>query len=411
MINIIGIGLEGLAGLGEIAKEKIAQATVLVGSPRHLQYIPQSARARRVLLDNFWTIAQDISQLEDIAILVSGDPLFFGLGRILLERFPAEQLAFYPHLTSIQLAFNRIKQTWQDAQIISVHGRSLLPLISALQEGKEKIAILCDPQNNPQAITLLYLQLDLPVDYQFWICSNLGDPSQEKICSFQGEQINELINQEFPSLSVLILLRQTRIIKKQSFPVLGLKDEFFHSFADRPGLMTKRETRLQILAELELSNEQTIWDIGSGTGSVSIEIARLSPSSRIYSIEKTDMGITLINKNIQTFSLSNVHIVHGSAPDVLEDLPNPDRIFIGGSGGKLEEILNHIQSRLSRGGRLVLALATLEHTYEALTWLKQQRWQYDLIQMQISRSVSLGDLTRLIPLNPITIVSASNETY
>jgi len=408
VINVIGIGPDGLSGLGELVRTKIAQCSILVGTARHLSYIPESP-VRRLLIDDFLSLSGKLAD-EDIVVLVSGDPLFFGLGRLLLERFPAEQLAFYPHLTSVQLAFNRIKQTWQDAQIISVHGRSLLPVVAALREGKTKIAILCDPHNNPSSIARLYLQSDLSVDYQFWICSDLGDPLKETIHSFEGQQINELLEREFPSLSLLILLGQDRMIKIQDFPILGIKDESFYSFPDRPGLMTKREIRLQILSEMELLPGQTIWDIGAGTGSVSIEMARLSPSSSIYAIEKTDMGVVLINKNIQTFGLSNVQIIQGNAPSVLAELPIPDRIFIGGSGGKLEEILNYIQTRLPRGGRLVLALATLEHLCLTHAWLKKHHWKYHLVELQISRSVSLGDLTRLIPLNPVNIVSASNET-
>jgi len=413
-IKVIGIGLDGLVGLGEQAREKIAQATILVGSKRHLSYVVQST-VPHLILDDFLAVTEKIATLldegEEIAILVSGDPLFFGLGRLLLERFPSDQISFYPYLTSIQLAFSRIKQPWQDAQIISIHGRSFEPLITALQQGREKIAILTDPQNSPCAIAKLYLQLDLPIDYQFWVCANLGDPDSERIWSFQKTEIDGLLESEFPSLSVLILLRQERVIQGAKFPLFGLQDEVFHSFSDRPGLMTKREIRIQILGELELFPGQIIWDIGAGTGSVSLEIARLCPTSTVYAIEKTAIGITLIEQNLKTFSVTNVQTVYGSAPAILEGLPAPDRIFIGGSGGKLRDILSYSRKQLTPNGRIVLALATLEHLQEAVTWFKEQQWRYHLLQVQISRSVSFAELTRFLPLNPITLVSASNRPY
>ena len=349
-----------------------------------------------------------MTQGEAVVVLVSGDPLFFGLGRLLLERFPTSDLSFYPHLTSVQLAFSRVKQSWQNAEIISIHGRSLEPVITALQQGKEKIAILTDPQNSPQAIAQLYLQLDLPIDYQFWVCANLADPVSEVVRCFAKSELENLIKQEFPSLSILVLIRQERVIKVEKLPLLGIKDELFHSFADRPGLMTKREVRIQILGELDLMPEQIVWDIGAGTGSVSVEIARLSVTSQVYAIEKTAAGITLIQQNIDSFALSNVKYIYGHAPTILAGLPAPDRIFIGGSGGELLNVLSYCAKQLKPDGRIVLALATLEHLHQAMNWFSKANWHYHLLQVQLSRSVSIAALTRFLPLNPITLISASH---
>jgi precorrin-6Y C5,15-methyltransferase (decarboxylating) len=173
--------------------------------------------------------------------------------------------------------------------------------------------------------------------------------------------------------------------------------------------MTKKEIRVLILGELALQPEQIIWDIGAGTGSVSLEIARLSPSSQIYAIEKTAMGISLIEQNCQRLQINNVTPVYGQAPAILADLPSPQRIFIGGSGGNLSSILDQCQTKLSKDGVIVMALATVEHLQLALTWLKQQQWHYHLLQVQISRSVALGDLTRFTPLNPVTLISCNTN--
>jgi precorrin-6Y C5,15-methyltransferase (decarboxylating) len=189
--------------------------------------------------------------------------------------------------------------------------------------------------------------------------------------------------------------------------MLGLPDETFVSFTDRPGLMTKREVRILILGELALQPEQIIWDIGAGTGSVSIEMARLSETSQIYAIEKTAIGSALIEQNCRRLQVKNVVSIHGTAPDILQHLPEPNRIFIGGSGGNLSLILDTCQARLSPRGIVVLALATLEHLNTALSWLNSYRWDYRLLQVQLSRSVPVGQLTRFTPLNPVTIVTAT----
>jgi precorrin-6Y C5,15-methyltransferase (decarboxylating) len=171
--------------------------------------------------------------------------------------------------------------------------------------------------------------------------------------------------------------------------------------------MTKREIRLLVLGELALQSGQIIWDVGAGTGSVSIEIARLFSTSVVYAIEKTAAGTALISQNCRRFQVENVISIHGSAPDIFHHLPTPDRIFIGGSGGNLRQILDACSS-LAPQGVLVLALATLEHLNTALGWLKEHgKWNHQLLQVQLSRSVPVGQLTRFAPLNPVTILTAT----
>ena len=185
-----------------------------------------------------------------------------------------------------------------------------------------------------------------------------------------------------------------------------MPDSSFLSFGDRPSLITKKEIRLAILGELALQPKQTVWDLGAGTGSVSIEIARLSPSSQIYAVEKTTMGSTLITKNTQRFKVNNVNIINGKAPEVLLNLPNPDRIFIGGSGGDIIDILNICSQKLTEKGIIVMSFATIEYQYQAINWLSNNSWQYQLLQLQISRSTPISHLTRFTPLNPVTIITA-----
>jgi precorrin-6Y C5,15-methyltransferase (decarboxylating) len=413
-IQVIGIGLDGADGLSEPVKHLIHQATLLVGSDRHLSYFPDHGGDRWVLGD-FRQAIQGIREYLDsarpsavphplIVILTSGDPLFFGLGRLLLAELPAEQLTFHPHLSSIQLAFSRVKVAWQDARIISAHGRSLDELTHALQQSAEKIAILTDKINTPQAITRLLLALNLPYSYKLWVCENLGGEN-EQIRSFSPEALTD---ESFAPLNVVILLRDASasMIDSDQLPALGIPDQQFLSFPDRPGLMTKREVRVLVLGELALQPNQIIWDIGAGTGSVSIEIARLFPTSQLYAIEQTAIGISLIQQNSQRFKVETITCVHGSAPTALQALPRPDRIFIGGSSGKLSDILQVCSQQLHPAGTIVLALATLEHLTVALNWLQNScEWESRLLQVQLSRSIPIASLTRFHPLNPVTLVT------
>ncbi|HAC64331.1 MAG TPA: cobalamin biosynthesis bifunctional protein CbiET [Cyanothece sp. UBA12306] len=410
MIKVVGIGLDGAIGLTEKVRAIVEKSDLIVGSKRHLSYFPDQDHKKLVLgklIEAIEKINIHHKTGKSIVVLVSGDPLFFGLGRLLLENFSKDELEFYPHLSCIQLAFNSLKIPWQDAKIISVHGRNVDELIPLLKQGVDKIAILTDENNNPSVIAALYLSLDLSFHYEFWLCENLGDLS-EKISYFPPKSL--ALNKDFTTLNILIVLRNNleklTKIEPNSLPLFGLPDHLFWTFHDRPGLITKREIRLTILGELALQKQQTIWDIGAGTGSVSIEIARLSPNSRIYAIEKTAIGITLIKKNCQRFQVDNIIPISGKAPDILKDLPQPERIFIGGSGGNITAILEICKEKLRKDGIIVIALATLENLAIALDWFKVNNWNYQILEVHISRSVLVSDLTRLSPLNPVMLIKA-----
>lgn len=404
-IHVVGIGLDGAVGLTAAVQQIVEQAALLVGSDRHLSYFPNHAADRLVLTDFNLTIAQLHNCLVapgSIVILTSGDPLFFGLGRLLLAEFPPEQLTFHPHVSSLQLAFSRIKLPWQDAQLVSAHGRSLDALIPLLQQGVEKIAVLTDSTNTPGAIA--HLLSTVTSRYQIWVCENLGGAAERIVTTTDPASLQ---TQTFAPLNVVVLrrLEQAAPLDLTKLPLLGIADEHFLSFSDRPGLITKREVRVQILAELKLQPHQVIWDIGSGTGSVAIEIARLVPSAQVYAIEKTAIGFRLLQQNCQRFQIGNVQAINGTAPEILATLPAPDRIFIGGSGGNLSQILDLCHQKLAASGRMVLALTTLEHLNGALTWLAGSSFKADLLQVQLSRSVPIANLTRFAPMNPITLVA------
>lgn len=412
-IQVVGIGLDGAAGLTDTVRQVVDKATVLVGSDRHLSYFPNHSASRFVLRDFTQAIRDIRRQLAQndsnsyIVVLVSGDPLFFGLGRLLLEEFPPDQLIFHPHVSAVQLAFNRVKVPWQDAVVVSTHGRSMDELTVALLGGIEKIAILTDRTNTPTAIARLLLSLDFPYAYEFWVCENLDGTDEQVRCL----SVDAVLMETFAPLNVVLLLRQSDpsdlVLEVDTLPLLGLPDRTFASFRDRPGLMTKREVRVLVLAELSLQPGQTVWDIGAGTGSVSIEIARLCSTSQVYAIEKTAIGTTLIEQNCQRLHTKNVISIHGTAPEILHHLPTPHRIFIGGSGGNLPAILDHCKVQLAADGIVVLALATLEHLNQALSWFDSHHWDYHLLQVQLSRSIPVGQLTRFTPLNPVTILKAT----
>ncbi|MEM8638396.1 MAG: precorrin-6y C5,15-methyltransferase (decarboxylating) subunit CbiE [Cyanobacteria bacterium P01_G01_bin.54] len=413
-IQVVGMGLGGIADLPLQGCQQLHIATLIAGTPRLLAHVPPTYPAQRLPLHNLQSDLKRVEQAwqwgEKVVILVSGDPLFFGLGRLLLQQFPAADLVFHPHLSSVQLAFSRLRLPWQDARLLSVHGRDLEPVRQCCQQGIAKIAILTDAVNNPGAIATLVEQLHLPHHYSFWVCENLGGETE---WIQQYKESKALHGQTFAPLSVVVLLRQAAPDAPsplQGLPLLGLPDNAFLSFADRPGLMTKREIRIAILGELALTAQcQVLWDLGAGTGSVAIEMARLVPQATIYALEKTAMGVNLIEQNCHRLGVENVVAIAGVAPDAFAELPAPDRVFIGGSGGQLLTILAQSWSRLKPQGKWVGAFASLENFCSAWQWCEQQQLAAQVLQLQVARSLPFAQLHRLTPLNPITLLSATKD--
>lgn len=409
-IKVIGIGLEGAKTLSPSVLSLIEDATILVGGDRHLHYFGQHP-GLKLKINNLNQVIKEIKKYlqegEKIVVLATGDPLFFGIGRILVSEFSPEQLEFYPHLSCVQLAFNRLQIPWQSAKIISLHGRNIESLIDCWKKGEQTIAILTDTINNPLAIWQLYQQLKPTINYDFWLCENLGSP-EEKISKIITEKDINLATISPLNLVVLQQNNQSNnsVTKIEELPLIGIEDRLFSTFVDRPGLITKKENRMLILGELELQNNQVIWDIGSGTGSVAIEMARISNNSQVYAIEKTAMGANLIKQNCHRFQVDNIQIINDSAENVIAKLPPVDRIFIGGSDGKLNQILDLVAMRIKPQGKVVIALTTLENLQKASQWMQTQQWQYQIINTQINKSLAIANMTRFTPLNPLNIISA-----
>jgi precorrin-6Y C5,15-methyltransferase (decarboxylating) len=415
-VVVIGIGYDGPAGLSPEARDHIARAQVLAGGVRHLAFFPDWSGEKIVFdSDLFKRIAyiRECAARRKTVVLASGDPLFYGIGRLLLEAFPREQLLFLPHLSSVQLAFARIKETWDDACIVSVHGRPLQALLPALRRRENKIAVFTDTSNHPAAIAAFLRETGCAEDYPVvWVCENLGGP-EERITSWAPE---ELAQEIFSPLNIVILLRRAdaehpeRAFPRRawepekSLPVFGIPEQMLHHRTPRGSLITKREIRLLSLCYLELHSEDVFWDVGAGSGSVSIEAARLCSLLRIFAIEKDEEACENLQTNLGRFAVRGVHLIRGSAPEVFVHLPDPDAIFIGGSGGQFEAILAAALERLKPGGRLVCNCITLENLTRGWNWLCEQGMQPQVTSVQLGHSRPLGKLHCLEPASPLFIL-------
>jgi precorrin-6Y C5,15-methyltransferase (decarboxylating) CbiT subunit len=187
---------------------------------------------------------------------------------------------------------------------------------------------------------------------------------------------------------------------------LGLSDDAFEQRRPGKGQITKREVRAVSLYVLGLRHDSVVWDIGAGTGSISVEAALIAHRGEVYAIERDTESLPLLEANVSRWGSENIHIVAGEAPGVLETLPNPDSVFVGGSGGNLSSILESAASRLRSGGSIVVNLAVLERTHEAYRLLKELGLATELTQVTAARGKEMPDgAVRLESLNPVFIVS------
>lgn len=290
----------------------------------------------------------------DVTVLASGDPLFFGIGRKLSLAFPDQDIRIHPALSSMQLAFARFTLPWDDAVFVSLHGRSNDRMATRLLKNP-KTFVFTDPQNSPDVIASQLLAEcggENIANVRVHVAEHLG---LEKERLFSGN-LKETAAASFDNPNVMILLCNLHTTPAK--PCFGLQEkEICHS----RGLLTKNEVRAAAIHALRMPQTGVIWDVGAGSGSVGLELARLFPDTQVLAIEKEEEQWQNIVANRNTFAAWNLEIIKGMAPDALQGLPAPVRIFVGGSGGNLQQILEFCSGKLLSGGILVVT-AVIEKT-------------------------------------------------
>ncbi len=196
---------------------------------------------------------------------------------------------------------------------------------------------------------------------------------------------------------------------KATSQIFGLPDDMFTPRRPGSNVITKRDMRAISLAHLGLHQHTILWDIGSGTGSVAIEAAHLANAGHVYAIECNSEALAAIHANCHRLNAPNVTVIAGRAPQVLHDLPDPDAVFIGGSGGALTAILEVVQARLRPSGHLVVNLATIEHLSEAVEYLRRSAWEWECTMVNIARTQQILDMTRFAAMNPVFVLTASQK--
>ncbi len=391
-VQVIGVE-PGARTLLPEALEAVHGCGLLAGARRHLALVPGFAGEIVALEGNTTRVVERIAADPGLraALLASGDPGFFGIAALVLRRVPRDQVRIRPAVSSMQLAFARAGETWSDARFASLHGRPIENLAAVL--GAPRVGLFTDPGNHPGRIARFLLDAGWG-SYEMVVAEDLGLPGER----LRRGPPDAFVAWEGSDLNVVLLLRQGPDPRPLG---PGLPDE---GFSHDRGLITKWEVRAVALGLLGLPRGGVLWDVGAGSGSVSVEACLLSPGLRAYAVERTPEGIAHIRENRRRFAAAGVVPVGGEAPGALDGLPDPDAVYVGGSGGRLARILDACWGRLRPGGSLVAAAALLETLSGLLAWARERGLEPEVTQVAAARSRAVAGRTRLAPENPVFLV-------
>lgn len=406
-VTVIGMSDDGCLSLTARVLNSVQKAQILIGGERHLTFFPQFEGERITIKGRLLELVDQIDELSNennIVVLASGDPMFFGIGSLITKKIGADRVEVIAHPGSVQLAFSRIGMKWDDAKVLSVHGRSLSGFITKIQQ-YAKIALLTDNINSPQAIASYMLSYK-EKGWQVYVCENLGGVD-EKVAVYTLEELSAV--DKMSDLNVLILSR-TNDSWKAPAKIGFIHEDDFEKRVPKKGLITKREVRLLSLGYLNLSKDSIVWDIGAASGSVAIEAARMVEDGFVYAVEVNSECIEICKENCVTHKVDNVQVIEGSAPEALKELPLPDAVFIGGSKGNMRDILDLSLERLRNGGKLIVNAITMENVQEIYSYTKEKNLNVEISQVNISRGVPLAHYYRYEALNPIHIFSITKES-
>jgi precorrin-6Y C5,15-methyltransferase (decarboxylating) len=407
-IHIIGVGSDGLAGLTSRARDLLRSAEVVFGPESVLELLPELSAERRPLAADLQEATSQIGTLlgrKRLAVVAGGDPLFYGVARYLCDRLGKEAFEVLPHVSSMQLAFARIKESWEEAFLSNLATHPLDSVIDRIRIA-EKVGLFTSEKEGPAEIARQLLARGLDY-FRMYVCESLGGP-HERVT--QGE-LADLAEMEFDPLNVVILARKPgrpdRPAAAGRFRLFGNPDDVFAQSRPKSGLITQAEVRALALAQMALQPGSVVWDVGAGSGSVAIEAARLSEPGMVYAIEQDAADYHLILANADTFGVRNLKAIHGTAPGVFAGLPAPDAVFAGGDGREVARTLEAAWQALRPGGRMVVHVATVESLGSTHAMLRRIAGEVQALLVQVARGVEQLESLRFESLNPTFLLGVS----
>ncbi|MEO8496686.1 MAG: precorrin-6y C5,15-methyltransferase (decarboxylating) subunit CbiE [Planctomycetota bacterium] len=408
-VYVIGIGDDGLESLTGAARQLVDQAEVVLGAKRMLASVTNPTAQRVEVGSDFDDLLAKIEAHADkrTVVLATGDPFFYGTARYLCDHLGKERFEVVPHVSSMQLAFARVKESWDEAYLTNLANQSLERVVERVRTA-EKVGIFTTEEIPPSAVAKA--MLDRQIDYfHAYVCENLGSPD-ERVTQCD---LRELVGQEFAALNVLVLVRNPNVPDRPTQRIgrrlFGNPDEAFLQSKPKRGLLTPAEVRVMALAEMDIGPASVVWDVGAGSGSVAIEAAQIASGGSVYAIEMEAADYQLITENAKRFGVTNLTAILGQAPEAWVNLPDPDAVFIGGTGRSVSTIAQEAFARLRKGGRLVVNVGSIENVGSVHDALRESAGEANVWMFNVARGTQQLVRLRFESLNPTFLISAVKD--
>ncbi len=390
------------AGIGNCGLEKyrrwIDKAEVIVAGKEILQSLKFKESVQTIPIkapiENILEEIKSLSKIKRVLVIASGDPLFFGIGKKLSNAISRKHLLVLPNISYVQYLFARIAIPWNDALCFSLHGRKVnRAFFYWLREGR-KVVLFTDYHNNPAVVADLLLKRGFS-DVQIVVGERLGT-KDERIIKLSVEDV---CTGKWRDPNLIIILPSERTGNSGY-----IKEDFF---LHDSGMITKREIRSVVISNLKLESETILWDIGAGSGSISIEACYNKPLSLVCSVEKNRERYEQLCENITRFKCGEIEPQHANVLDVIQDLPAPHRIFIGGGGTSILKVMEKIHTRFQKNVPVTITAVTWETVEKIINFSKINSYTFSAIQLCVNRFVPITRSYRLSALNPVFILTLS----
>lgn len=389
-LAVVGVGEDGLDGLSPAARSALAQASFVAGGRRQLALV-SPLQAETYVWPSPIEDALDVIEARrgsPVCVLASGDPFFFGVGAMLARRFRASEMVVAPAPSAFSLAAARLGWSQQDCALLSLHGRPLEAIVPHLQPNARIVALSWDEATPTKLATLLTARG--MGRSRLTVCEALGGPRERlRSADAQGFSLETIAALNTIALEV-VADKNARVAPRAP----GLPDDWF----EHDGQITKRDIRAVTLSALAPRRGEMLWDIGAGSGSISIEWMLADPANIAVAVERNPERARRIVRNSLSFGTPRLSVVTGEAPQALNGLPPPDAVFIGG-GATRRTMIERAVEALPSGGRLVVNAVTLET--QSVCVGHRARYGGDLVQISIARAEAVGGFTNWRPAMPI----------
>lgn len=403
-VTIIGIGMGNVDTMTIQSKTRIEAAKVLIGATRMVTSVREQLCCNEEMCLEVYQAEKMVSFIEEnkyesYAILMSGDSGFYSATQNIIAAFaPLEQagevkLEVLPGISSLSYFASKLQQSWEDAYVISMHGRED-DIVNAVRSNKKTFVLT---HGNVSELCGRLVKAGLG-DIEVFVGENLSYRNE----NIQKNVAKYFVNKAFASITVMMIVNEAAVKRLE----IGIEEE---AFVRGKVPMTKSEVRAVIMSKLQLRMDSICYDVGAGTGSVSIEMAKYVTYGKVFAVEVKEEAIKLIQANKEKFGVVNLSIVKGLAPEAIDSLPAPTHVFIGGSKGNMKEILTAILSKTKRVQLVIsaIALETLQETLSLFTELELS--EVEVTQVAISKAKKVGEYHMMTGQNPIYIICGRKE--